>query len=178
MEEWTQKPEEDDALFKEDAKTIYFSFEGVFGRIQFFIVAVTLGGFMDLMSTGNNIVLVVIGTAIVFYAMLAAIQKRSRDMNIGGSLFILLYSLSFPISRMMLYGRDTGNPIIIHNDIIRKSFYGALIGYLIVSLLLVLIPGAKKKDMSKRSPLLKNPPLYFLICVIIYAIVAYFIRDL
>ena len=40
MEEGTKKPEEDDALFKEDAKTIYFSFEGVFGRIQFFIVAV------------------------------------------------------------------------------------------------------------------------------------------
>ena len=86
MEEGTKKSEEDDALFKEDAKTIYFSFEGVFGRIQFFIVAVTLGGFMDLMSTGNNIVLVAIGTAIVFYAMLAAIQKRSRDMNISGIL--------------------------------------------------------------------------------------------
>ena len=158
--------------------SFYFSCNGAFNRLRFLISFVTLTAFLSIVVSQKIVILTLLANLLVFYALLMAVQKRSRDMNIGGSLFILLYSLSFPISRMMLYGRDTGNPIIIHNDIIRTSFYGALIGYLIVSLLLVLIPGAKKKDMSKRSPLLKNPPLYFLICVIIYAIVAYFIRDL
>ena len=99
-----------------------------------------------------------------FYISLNAYQKRCRDLSIKGTWIILSVSIFFLYMALMHPSGLDKSPQFLR---LSQTIF---IIYIFVYLYSQFMPGAKKKDMSKRSPLLKNPPLYFLICVIIYAI--------
>ena len=162
-------------IWGESPLSFYFSFDGVFNRLQFFGSIATLNIILNIINAAGIYILTMFGYALCLYAMLAAAQKRMHDMNRQGSALILLLSVSCILTGATAQLHFLGEVDLAENIYLKNIFGISFLVYLVLQAFLLFMPGAKKKDMTKRSPLLKNP---FLICVIIYAIVAYFIRDL
>ena len=87
-------------IWGESPLSFYFSFNGFFNRLQFFGALITLNFFLNLMSSTENFIIHLLALGIVFYSTLAVIQKRSRDLNMKGTFFILIFSTknSFTVS--------------------------------------------------------------------------------
>ena len=165
-------------IWGESPLSFYFSFDGIFNRLQFFGSIATLNIILNIINAAGIYILTMFGYALCLYAMLAAAQKRMHDMNRQGSALILLLSVSCILTGATAQLHFLGEVDLAENIYLKNIFGISFLVYLVLQAFLLFMPGAEKKEMTKRSPLLKNPPLYFLICVIIYAIVAYFIRDL
>lgn len=155
--------------FEEDLLVSCFSFNGTINRLGF------LGFFLLLSIINSHIPYVVFPffSVIIFYATLAVTQKRCRDFNYNGTIFIVLYSLMYAI--IFCHACLVPN-IKPFKEFLNKHEYcafvhdGVLYTYLFSLLLLALIPGRKKKDLTLRSPLLKHPWKYVAFCYGIYII--------
>ena len=118
----------------------YFSCQGYFNRLQFCGALLSINILLNIGTKEGNIFLMIPSALIVFYATLAAIQKRSRDIGLKGTVFILIYK-----------------PL---------AFFAVL--YIPVCLFLLFMPGKKEKNPDISSPLLKRPVVYLIICFMLY----------
>lgn len=149
----------------------YFSCNGAFNRLRFLISFVTLTAFLSIVVSQKIVIFTLLGNLLVFYALLMAVQKRSRDMNKQGTVFILLFSAIFPILRACGYLLEDG--VYADNVYVIRLAVISVISYILLLMPLFLIPSAKENNPVIKSPLLKNPLLYFLICVAIFALAFY-----
>ena len=156
-------------IFGENLLKSCFSFEGTISRLGFI-------GFFWLLALINgacsNIAALVL-SVIIFYATLTVTQKRCRDFNYDGTIFILIYSLYYLILICWLYMRPYNEQV---KDILRQHKYIAyffdfvFVIYVLSIILLFVIPGKKEKNLTLRSPLLKHPWFYIGVCFIIYSV--------
>ncbi len=154
-------------IWGESPLSFYFSFNGFFNRLQFFGAIMTLNLFLKYLLALDIFLISLISLAIVFYAKIAVIQKRSRDLNMKGTFFILIFSLADPMTTYITTMKSLNLPV---NFYVERSF-GVVIGlYILVLLFLQFMPGKKKKDPELISPLLKHPNIYFAVCVLISAL--------
>ena len=152
-------------IWGENPCSFYFSFNGTFNRLQFFGALVTLNFFFNFMAAQDILFLTFICGLTVFYATLAAIQKRCRDIGQKGSVCILIFSAAYPATRYLDYVNEQN---IFINETMKKILATFIGLYLLVYLFLQFMPGAKEKEMNLSSPLLKHPKIYFAICVTIF----------
>ena len=151
-------------IWGESPRSFYFSFQGTFNRLQFFGALVTLNIFFKIIAEQGIFFLTLFCGLIIFYASLAAIQKRCRDIKQRGTIFILIFSMAYPINLYLRYMKEQN--LIIGNN--TEKVLGVVIGlYLLVYLFLLFMPGAKEKDLNLTSPLLNYPKTYFMICIAI-----------
>ncbi len=162
-------------IWGESPLTFYFSFQGVFNRLQFFGAVMTINLFFRIIYAQEILFLTLLSALLVFYAMLAVIQKRSRDLKMKGTLFILSYSMFFPV---LIYSKLLGIENVMGNNYLKNIFCGIIILYILVVTFLVFMPGSKEKDLSLTSPLLKHPKIYTIACLAIAFIVFYTIHTL
>lgn len=169
MNKVAEKFEGNKKFFDEDLLESCFSSEGTISRLGFL-------GFLWLLSVINgvssNIVALILSLPI-FYATLNITQKRCRDFNCKGTLFILVYSLYYLTHICWLCVRP-------HKDLLKEVFAqhryvpylcAAVLAIYVLSLIpLLLIPGKKEKDADLTSPLLKNRWKYIGICYAVYII--------
>ena len=154
-------------IWGESPLSFYFSFNGFFNRLQFFGALITLNFFLNLMSSTENFIIHLLALGIVFYSTLAVIQKRSRDLNMKGTFFILIFSLANPMNIYLQTMKSINLPV---NFYIQKGFGVVLVLYLLVFLFLQFMPEKKEKNPELISPLLKHPNIYFVVCVLISAL--------
>ena len=144
-------------IWGESPLSFYFSFNGFFNRLQFFGAIMTLNLFLKYLLALDIFLISLISLAIVFYAKIAVIQKRSRDLNMKGTFFILIFSLADPMTTYITTMKSLNLPV---NFYVERSF-GVVIG---------LYMEKKEKNPELISPLLKHPNIYFAICVLISAL--------
>ena len=154
-------------IWGESPLSFYFSFNGFFNRLQFFGAIMTLNFFLKYLLALDIFLISLISLAIVFYAKIAVIQKRSRDLNMKGTFFILIFSLADPMTTYITTMKSLNLPV---NFYIQKGFGVVLVLYLLVFLFLQFMPGKKEKNPELISPLLKHPNIYFVVCVLISAL--------
>ena len=154
-------------IWGESPLSFYFSFNGFFNRLQFFGAIMTLNFFLKYLLALDIFLISLISLAIVFYSTLAVIQKRSRDLNMKGTFFILIFSLADPMNIYLQTMKSLNLPV---NFYIQKGFGVVLVLYLLVFLFLQFMPGKKEKNPELISPLLKHPNIYFVVCVLISAL--------
>ena len=154
-------------IWGESPLSFYFSFNGFFNRLQFFGAIMTLNLFLKYLLALDIFLISLISLAIVFYAKIAVIQKRSRDLNMKGTFFILIFSLANPMNIYLQTMKSINLPV---NFYIQKGFGVVLVLYLLVFLFLQFMPGKKEKNPELISPLLKHPNIYFVVCVLISAL--------
>ena len=154
-------------IWGESPLSFYFSFNGFFNRLQFFGAIMTLNLFLKYLLALDIFLISLISLAIVFYAKIAVIQKRSRDLNMKGTFFILIFSLADPMTTYITTMKSLNLPV---NFYVERSF-GVVIGlYILVLLFLQFMPGKKEKNPELISTLLKHTNIYFAICVLISAL--------
>ncbi len=154
-------------IWGESPLSFYFSFNGFFNRLQFFGAIMTLNFFLKYLLALDIFLISLISLAIVFYAKIAVIQKRSRDLNMKGTFFILIFSLANPMNIYLQTMKSFNLPV---NFYIQKGFGVVLVLYLLVFLFLQFMPGKKEKNPELISPLLKHPNIYFAVCVLVSAL--------
>ena len=166
-------------IWGESPLTFYFSFQGFFNRLQFFGAFATLNAFLGFTNSFNFLPLTILGALIVFYAALAVIQKRCRDIKMKGSAFIIIFSLAFLPTRYLIYLKEHNleeyRLLITGHLKFLLGFFPSL--YILVCLFLQIMPGRKQKDPDLISPLLKRPFIYFAICLIISLIICFLMME-
>ena len=139
----------------------FFSFEGKIGRNQFFFVMVLIG--LCQQTLFSNILLKYIVSLLLFYIVLATVQKRCRDFNSNGTVYVVLYSLVWLVFASNFFVTEHIANRIIENIRIMIMLTVAIISVIIFITLSYKI-SKPNPDMSLRSPLLKYPLLYTVIC--------------
>ena len=98
---------------------------------------------------------------LLFYPAFAVIQRRSRDAGMKGTFFIVCYSICLIMSSAEHF-------VKIPHDIIIRQYVGHITSFFYLMILfLFIIPSKKEADLSLRSPLLKYPLIYTVVCWII-----------
>lgn len=142
-----------------------FSFQGFYNNQQF-IQAMILGACIkDLSVLADNLY---IKMGLVFcglYIYLASFQKRCRDLNMKGTLILLIVSVYFIFLSDTFDLKKVDFSSINMSDIV--SIGGTLL-YYGVFLFALLADGAKDKNLNLTGLLLKYPKVYFFVCCIIY----------
>lgn len=149
-------------IFKENIRVI-FSFDDVVNRRQFILFLIFINAvfhIFDIIWYSPH--LSYIAGILSFYCILALIQKRCRDFNSAGTLWILAVSLGF-IANKACHFIDTQTA----DTFFRNIYIIALDFQMAIYLLLFIIPGKPEPDLNLRSPLLKYPLIYTAICWIL-----------
>ena len=68
-------------VWGENPLTFYFSFDGRFNQLQLLGALITLNLFYEVVDAQNIGALTAIASFVAFWATLAGIQKRCRDLN-------------------------------------------------------------------------------------------------
>lgn len=141
----------------EEIRKTFFSLKGTFSQQMFIfgmcsvyfvkIIIETLG-----ISTLNYVV-----NLLCLFPVLVIIQKRCRDFNSKGTLFIVIYTLLVMCMSMDYFINE--ETVFFYKYI---RYMEATMCAIIMSLF--FIPSKKEKDETLRSPLLKYPLLYMVIC--------------
>ena len=146
-------------IFGSKKVTPIYSVYGLLTGIQFFIIMAILGIFYSIFGYFHNALLTYMAGLILFYAVLISAQKRCRDFGSSGTFWILVISIVF-ISDMSLHFID----IPTASTFIKKASLFISEIQIVVFFLLCVIPSKPKPDLKLRSPLLKHPLLYTIIC--------------
>ena len=150
---------------KNEIWKMLFSFDGVFNQPAF-IAGMCLIHFIEVVIKSFAIsILDYAATLLFLFPVLIVIQKRCRDFNSKGTLFIAVYTLLIVCMSADCFVNDKS--VLPFYEYIR---YAEAIMCAIV-MLLFFIPSKKERDENLLSPLLKYPFLYTMICWIL-AIVA------
>lgn len=156
-------------IFEEDLLVSCFSFNGTINRRGF--LGFVVGLLLPSTIFPNTIWLLL--SVFVFYTMLSLIQRRCRDFNYNGTIFVAIYSVYFLILICTMYMHSYWQQFkkfLRENESCAYTYFGIVFVYYISLLLLVLIPEKKEKDLTLRSPLLKHPWKYVAFCYSIYII--------
>ena len=147
-------------VWGENPLTFYFSFDGRFNQLQYMVALITLNLFYEIVDAQNIGALTAIASFVAFWATLAGIQKRCRDLNHKGSIITLVYTGAFLLT-------DYYDNITLPN-VLEYVWGGFVFVYIFALLLLLFFPGRKEKKPDIVSPLLKRPYLYIGICAILF----------
>ena len=149
----------------ESPLSFYFSYKGTFNRLQFFGAIITFCLLFNFVGIQDIFWLTFLFSVPVFYGMIAAVQKRSRDIGKKGTGFILIYSL-FLYCGNIIYFVKLQN--ISLNIICYEVMFIVTVAYWLSFILLLFIRGKKEKNLSLTSPLLKSPIKYLSIWIGIF----------
>ena len=146
-------------VWGENPLTFYFSFDGRFNQLQLLGALITLNLFYEVVDAQNIGALTAIASFVAFWATLAGIQKRCRDLNHKGTIITLVYTGTFLLT-------DYYDNITLPK-VLEYVWGGFVFVYIFALLLLLFFPGRKEKKPDIVSPLLKRPYLYIGICAIL-----------
>lgn len=148
-------------IFGTEKITPFYSFDGRLSRGQFFLILLIFYEIVSGIGKLTNPIITYILCLLSLYALLAAVQKRCRDFNYNGT-FWILYITIITLFRSALYTSYLPSDESVFINLLRFSHisYGPL-------LILLCIPSSDNPDLNLRSPLLKHPLLYIMICWII-----------
>ncbi len=149
----------------------YISFKGTLTRLYFWDFLVLGYVFYHFLSLTEIPYFDIIGWFCYFYIALNSYQKRCRDLNIKGTLVILVTSAFFIMIGIIRF-LD-----IAKTDVLFSAGKIIFIFYLGVYLYAQFMPGAKEKDMNLTCPLLKLPNMYFITCIAIFCIAFWAINS-
>ena len=139
------------------------SFEGRLSAISFVMLLLFIKSFIQPLDyLTNSMFLSYIANLCSLYFMLALIQKRCRDFGSSGTYWILAFSIAF-IGDMAFSFCNVQEA----EDLLRHIYFVMVCIQLIVFICLLLIPSKANVDERIRSPLLKHPLIYTLICIIL-----------
>lgn len=147
-------------VWGENPLTFYFSFDGRFNRLQFWGALITINLFLRIVTEQGFVILTTIASFVAFWATLAGIQKRCRDLNHKGTIITLVYTGAFLLT-------DYYDNITLPK-VLEYVWGGFVFVYIFALLLLLFFPGRKEKKPDIVSPLLKRPYLYIGICAILF----------
>ena len=147
-------------VWGENPLTFYFSFDGRFNQLQLLGALITLNLFYEVVDAQNMGALTAIASFVAFWATLAGIQKRCRDLNHKGTIITLVYTGAFLLT-------DYYDNITLPK-VLEYVWGGFVFVYIFALLLLLFFPGRKEKKPDIVSPLLKRPYLYIGICAILF----------
>lgn len=150
----------------------YMSFWGTYNRLEYLGITLILSSVYNRIIRYDMIILSLLTYLIVLYLNLSAIQKRCRDFNIKGTVFIFLFPFCFAIFNYFYYIRRQE---IQYNTYLNGILFFAVSSYIIGFLILLLFPGKEEKNMDLISPLLKHPYIYICACYILYLIGFYYL---
>lgn len=157
------KSNENNILSKEEKDEKFFSFEGRFNRLDYFELTVGVNSIFSYILMKDYFCLSVFAYFFVFYCMIISIQKRCRDLEISGSLLILLFSICFPIFTLIR--------LLKINDIRVNDFSQLSVLIMMgIHLFFLFMPGKPYSVKDISSPLLKNKYIFF-ICNYLFFIV-------
>ncbi len=143
-------------VWGENPLTFYFSFDGRFNQLQLLGALITLNLFYEIVDAQNIGALTAIASFVAFWATLAGIQKRCRDLNHKGTIITLVYTGTFLLTD---YYDNITLPKVL------EYVWG---GFVFVYIFALFFPGRKEKKPDIVSPLLKRPYLYIGICAILF----------
>lgn len=147
-------------VWGENPLTFYFSFDGRFNQLQLLGALITLNLFYEVVDAQNIGALTAIASFVAFWATLAGLQKRCRDLNYKGTIITLVYTGTFLLT-------DYYDNITLPK-VLEYVWGGFVFVYIFALLLLLFFPGRKEKKPDIVSPLLKRPYLYIGICAILF----------
>ena len=147
-------------VWGENPLTFYFSFDGRFNQLQLLGALITINLFYEIVDAQNIGALTAIASFVAFWATLAGIQKRCRDLNHKGTIITLVYTGAFLLT-------DYYDNITLPK-VLEYVWGGFVFVYIFALLLLLFFPGRKEKKPDIVSPLLKRPYLYIGICAILF----------
>lgn len=145
-------------IWGESPLSFYFSYQGCMNRLQFFGAVITLCLFFNFVTAQGIFWLTFLCFWPLFYGMIAAVQKRSRDIGKKGTSFVVIYSLFLYCTHIVNFIQAQN---ISLNTNIYKIVFVVMVVYLLSFVLLLFWRGKKEKDLALTSPLLKNPQKYF-----------------
>lgn len=141
-----------------DKMTSVFSFDGILNRPLAWATAIVLHLIMQVAGWLNIEVFTYIFGLAVFYCILALLQKRCRDFGSTGTFWIIFVSILM-LTESILYFLNRNGLGIIYPEWQQVERFSYCL--LIVPL---LMPSKPAPDLKLRSPLLKHPLLYTIIC--------------
>ena len=147
-------------IWGENPLTFYFSFDGRFNQLQLWGALITINLFCEVIDAQNIGALTAIASFVAFWATLAGIQKRCRDLNHKGTIITLVYTGAFLLT-------DYYDHITLPK-VLEYVWGGFVLVYIFAILLLLFFPGRKEKKPDIVSSLLKRPYLYIGICAILF----------
>ena len=147
-------------VWGENPLTFYFSFDGRFNQLQLLGALITLNLFYEVVDAQNIGALTAIASFVAFWATLAGIQKRCRDLNHKGTIITLVYTGTFLLT-------DYYNHITLPK-VLENVWRGFGVLYVLSFIIVLFFPGRKEKKPDIVSPLLKRPYLYIGICAILF----------
>lgn len=143
----------------------FFSYSGTINSGDFWISMILLSYLGQILERYNiyNIILL-----IIFYSVLALIQKRCRDIGYKGTFCVFLIT-------MCAFYLNISD--IIQPDIRKLGFGGVLLIVIGLWAYLGLMPSSKEKDLTLTSPLLKHPNAYFVVCIALFFVGRYVLQN-
>ena len=153
-----------------DKMTSVFSFTGTLNRSLGWGTAVILSFLLQSITWLNIEIITYLSSFIIFYCILALTQKRCRDFGSSGTFWIIFVSIVM-LLEILIYFLNIHGMITLYPKL--QQYEKILYCFLIIPL---LIPSKPKPDLTLRSPLLKYPLLYVVICWIL-AIIATFLVN-
>ena len=91
-------------IWGENPLTFYFSFDGRFNQLQLWGALITINLFCEVIDAQNIGALTAIASFVAFWATLAGIQKRCRDLNHKGTIITLVYTGAFLLTECDFHG--------------------------------------------------------------------------
>ena len=145
---------------KENIMTI-FSVEGVYSQQAILWVFSLIYILRIAVDSFNILLLSYVVTLLLFCPGILAVQKRCRDFGQNGTWEIICYTLFLILMCVTDFVKS-----IEHTD------FNTYLGYIksllgIAILIMCVIPSQKNPNLEVRSPLLKYPFLYIMICWLI-----------
>ena len=122
-------------VWGENPLTFYFSFDGRFNQLQLLGALITLNLFYEVVDAQNIGALTAIASFVAFWATLAGIQKRCRDLNHKGTIITLVYTGTFLLT-------DYYDNITLPK-VLEYVWGGFVFVYIFALLLLLFFPGRK-----------------------------------
>lgn len=137
-----------------------FLFKNIVNRWHFVIFLLFINAlFKSFNLVYDSRILSYLEDLMLFYAILALIQKRCRDFGSKGTFWILAYSVAFTVVQVFHFTDiDKLEPLW------RNIYVVGLDLQVAIFLFLFLIPSKKDAELKLRSPLLKYPFVYVAIC--------------
>ena len=149
-------------IFGSNRITPIYSVQGSITKLQFLSLMILFYCFYSIFEYFHNSLLTYIACLILFYAILTTVQKRCRNFGSSGTFWLLAVSLAF-IGNMAVHFSNYHTV----EDMLRKVYTYVLYFQILIFLILCIIPSKPKPDLTLRSPLLKYPLLYVVICWIL-----------
>ncbi len=154
----------DKSIVGDDYLAFYFSTKGTFDFGQTIYLIFTLNAGLILLKILNFLPVMILGSYIDFYCSFVAIQKRCKDFGSKGTIYLIIFSIFYPVIRIFGYFGFINKEMLNIPDYLYLVIY---VIYIIYWIVLLLKPPSKEKNPNIISPIFKHPIIYFSICIVL-----------